>query len=380
MSDLLKKQIQAEIEMQAKVEELNKKSKARQAYINDKRTTYELAQLTKNEKELVIARQTNFGMMTDEAIAQIQQSNMDYIEAAKEKLIFINEAFNGKVPFFRKNLILIGAKTGDGKSTTVANIVFSTLRQKNKVTGKKCRCLVITNEEAPSDVYNRITCHLKGWKYTGHDKFTKEMSDEFTRMIKVWADEGLSVIDNNYMGATGSTTSIEGIRQIFDNLIKTENFFDVVLIDYYQNVKYSKEQPKLNEYEVQSQLSAALDGYKNTYPAPIVLLAQVNPNKADEEVPFEYRIKGRKVITDPSTFIMEMVANRETLETNWTIHKSRFDDGPGTVITTGFDRGRYVEQTPEYKAARAEQQARRDAIELENAIDVSPKELEGKES
>jgi hypothetical protein len=377
MSDL-KEKLQAEIEMQAKVEALTKENRARQAYITKKKTTIELATIVQNEKELAIAKKTNFGEMSDEAISAIVQDNDEYLEAAKQKVRFINKAFDGFVPFFRKNLILIGGKTGEGKSTTVANIVYSTLKQINPRTGQNCRALVITNEEKPADVYNRITCHHRGWQYVGHDKFTVEQTQEFRRMIPILAKTGLTVIDNGHEGAVGSTTTIEGIRNIFDNLIRDEQWFDVVLIDYYQNVRYSKENPSLDEYRVQDQLAAALDHYKNVYPGAIVVLAQVNPDVNDEKKPFEHRIKGRKIICDKSTFIMEMVANRQDLTTNWVIHKSRFDGGVGQVLETGFDRGRFVEMTKEFIQARTELQSRRENAKLEKAIGPDVKQLEGK--
>ena len=378
MSDL-KDQVQQEIAKQAKIAELQANTKARQAVIQDRKSSFELEQVLRNERELKKAQATNFGIMSEEEIANIQKNNKDYIEAAKERLLFINKSFNGIVPFFRKNLILIGGKTGEGKSTTVANIVFSTMSQINPKTGKPCRCLVITNEEKPEDVYNRITCHRKGWQYTGHDKFTPEQVEEFDRSIPHMAKDGwLTVIDNSYNGAIGATTSIEGIQAIFDSLIAAEQWFDVILIDYYQNIKYSKKQPRLNEYEVQGMLAAMLDHYKNVYPAPIVLLAQVNPDRENDPKPFEYRVKGRKVITDPSTFIMEMVANRAELKTDWIIHKSRFDGGVGASVETGFERGRYVEVTEEFKAARAELAAAREAKHLETALAKEPKKIEGK--
>lgn len=337
--------------------------RAKKLELDTRRVTFDLNKVHQDEKDLEIARAANFGQMTDQQLDELIKVNDEYIEAAKNKMRFIDAVFDSVVPFFKKNIILVGAKTGDGKSTTVANIVRSTIIQKNDKTGHYKKVLVITNEERAEDFYNRITCLIKGWHYTNHDRFSDEQRKVFSEYIKFLGGSGLvTVVDNSFGGSAGVTTSMEGLKAIFDNLIEKQQYYDVVLIDYYQNFKYSKENSQLNEWEVQQRVAALLDDYKNRYPAPIVLMAQVDPNREDEEVPFQYRIKGRKVIVDVSTLIVELIADRENLRTEWVVHKSRFTEGViGKSFYTGYEKGQYVPYDDEFKAKVAAIQQKRQA-------------------
>ena len=350
MDEESKKKFQEEMAKRASLEELKRDTQAKRTVLDAKRVDLEMAKVQKAEKELARIQGTNFGEISEQIVDEIRRDNADYISAAKKAMVFINDSFLDVVPYFRKNLILIGGKTGEGKSTTVANIAWSTIQQRNPATGEWCRALIISNEEVAGDVYNRITCQAHGWHYTNHDKFTDEQVKTFDEYIPKWAKNGrLTVIDNNYNGGNGETTSVEGIQTIFENLIKNKDFYDVVIIDYYQNVKFSKKDPSLDEYKVQAQLAAMLDQYKNEYPAPIVVMAQVNPPDVEGKTPFEYRIKGRKIITDPATLIMEMVAERDRHRTKWIVHKSRFTESVGRCFFTGYEKGRFVEYTPEFQ-------------------------------
>lgn len=373
MSDIKEDTIKKLEEMAAQ-EKKKKEVASKKLVIEERKVDNEIEKLAKNDKELAIARSTNFGAMTKEQIEKTQQDSREYIHAAKNCMKFVNSAFDGIIPFFRKNLILMGGKTGEGKSTAVANIVATTLRQTDPVTKKRCRVLVISNEEKTEDVYNRITCFAKGWHYVNHSKFTEEQSQTFENYIPVLAKDGwLTVVDDNF-GSTptapvsGITTSLEGIQAIFDNLIANGEYYSVVIIDYYQNIKFSKRNPHMNEWEVQAQLAAVLDQYKNIYPAPIVLMAQVSPPNEENTIPFKVRIEGRKVILNVCTACVEMVADKQNLRTEWFIHKSRFNESIGTSFHTGYDKGRFVPYTEEFRANVTKIQELRAAREHDRAI------------
>lgn len=349
MSDVVdqtKKQLEEFATLEAKKQELQVKEFA----IKERRVNNDFDNLSEHERELQLIKQANFGVMTQEQIDAVRRENVEYILAAREKITFIDKIFDKVVPFFRKNIILIGAKTGEGKSTAVANIAASVMSQIDPKTKKRKRVLVITNEERTSDVYNRVTCLSQGWHYVNHDKFTDVQLKTFDRYINeiLTKDGWLNVIDNFYGGTKGTTTTIEGIESIFENLIREKIYYDAVIIDYYQNVKASKKNPHLNEWQVQEKLAAMLDSYKNVYPAPIVLLAQVSPADKENKTPFKQRIEGRKVILNVVTCALEMIANKAELTTEWIVHKSRFNEYVGGSVVTGYENGRFVDKDDKF--------------------------------
>jgi len=311
-------------------------------YIVEKhRLESKIAQINASDQFLDIAKNTDFSRMHPDQIAKIREENLDYIRAAQYRSPFINSVFDNIVPFFRKNLILIGAPTGQGKSTAVANIIYRSLNVKSHITGQLNKILVITNEEKSEDIYNRITAMIKGYHYINHSSITPEQAEVYDQYIGILSQR-ITVIDNTFGGGLGMTTTIEGIQAIFDNLITNKTHYDVIIIDYYQKINKSSKNPYLRDFDVQHQLGLMLDNYKNIYPAPIVLLAQVQkPNDGNRE-DFQSRIKGRKSLMDSATLAMEMAIDRKNYRTEWIVWKSRFNQGVGESVFTGYDAGRFV--------------------------------------
>lgn len=338
----------AHVEKAAAEETFKKEVQLKELLVKDRRLSNELERNAETDKDRDIAKNANYGMLSPEKIIALQKENVDYMNAAKKKMRFMNKEFDKAIPFYRKNLILIGAATGDGKSTTVANIISESISQINPETGQKRKILVITNEEKAEDVYNRVTCLSKGWHYTNHDKFDDETVKYLTQAIGPLSTR-LTVIDDTHEGASGVTTTLEGICDIFENLIANKINYDAVLIDYFQNIDFSRMNPELNQYQVQAALAKKLDKYKNRYPAPIVILAQVRPAD-DSNTPFKIRVEGSKSITNVSTCAIELVANKKELKSDWIIHKSRFNESVGAGIETGYEMGRHVEYNDEFRA------------------------------
>ena len=359
--------IHEQVKKQAEVETLKQKVQEEELIIRARVADSKLRIIKENDKNTEIAKSINYGQMSTEEIEKVRRENIEYMESARNKMRFMNKDFDDIVPFFRKNLILVAGRTGDGKSTTVANIIRETIHNINPKTKKLRRVLVITNEERVEDVFNRVTCLIKGWDYKNHDKFTEEQIGEFDRYI-VALSKMITVIDNNHGGAIGSTATIEGICLIFDNLIANKEYYDAVIIDYYQNIMQSRDNPGHAPWQVQEALANKLDGYKNVYPSPIVLLAQVNPPDGENKTPFKVRIEGRKSILNVATCCMELIANKEDLVTEWVVHKSRFNGAVGQTIRTGYDRGQYVEWNDEFRAKVAQWKAKAETDALNKQV------------
>jgi hypothetical protein len=342
----------AKIHKTAEIEKLKAETAEKRVLLDSKTVDARLKSAIQNEKEIELAKKASYGALSKEEVKEIVRDNDDYMESAQKPMMFICSSFNEIVPFFRKNMILVAAKTGEGKSTAVANIAYSCLIGKDPTTGKTLRTLVITNEEKREDFYNRITSLIKGWHYTNHSKFTKEQRAEFSRMIPILASSGrLTVIDNNHGGSHGVTTSIDGIEALFNSLLENKEYYNVVLIDYYQNIISSKLNPTIDQYKIQERFARLVDNFKNNYPAPIVVMSQLrSQSEKDKDTPFQIRIMGSKSILVPCTFAVEMVVDRKNLRTQWIVHKSRYTEGMGKKFWTGYEKGKFIE----YNTAFAE--------------------------
>jgi archaellum biogenesis ATPase FlaH len=305
----------------------------KQQFLVKHRINTQFNEVIKNQAEANKFKEIDLSKMDESTVQTLQVQADEYILAARKSMLFVNDQFNGIVPFFAKNLLLIGAATGSGKSTLCANIVYSCLLQGKKV-------LVLTNEQWEADIFNAVTALIKGWTYQDHDKITDEQRAVYREYIGKLSKR-MTVVGDNYAGATGCTTSIEGIQTLLDSLIEKNIQYDVIIIDYYQNVATSKNNPRLEKWQVQERLAIYLDGFKNRYDAPIVVLSQLKPSPKDAEIDFKDRIEGRKSILNSATFAMEARADKEKKLTVWKIHKSRFKS-IGKEILTGWEKGKYV--------------------------------------
>ncbi len=334
--------------------------------------TFILTKKVNNEYDRIRKQEDNlakFGELTlkpnAEAVQEIVDKQKEYFEFARQSKVFLHEGFNKKVPFFPRNLIMMGAKTGSGKTTIVSNICYHTVLQGGRV-------LVITNEEVPGDFYSRIACLFKGWAYRNHDDMTPEQADTITDMITVLSQR-ISVVDDNYGGLDGVTTSPEGLRTLLDRVIsKADGEFDCVLIDYYQGFFRSLQDKSMNRYDVQENVSELLYNYKDRIPCPLVILSQLK-ELTDEKTPFKERIEGRKVILNKATCAIEVIAEPENMRTSFSIKKARYAGTLGETVYSGFDKGKYIPYTKEFAMKQLMKQEQKDRAK------VMGKVFEGKE-
>src|SRR5690606_39649450 len=101
----------------------------------------------------------------------------------KNRLPFVNEELTELVPFSYPNLLLIGAKTGHGKATSLANIAYTLI-----MIGK--RVLVISNEQLGVNVFNRVACLHRNYNINSFQSFSDKMYNDIKDiLVKIYRDK-----------------------------------------------------------------------------------------------------------------------------------------------------------------------------------------------
>jgi len=265
----------------------------------------------------------------------LNQINIDKRVVAK-RLTFINETLSRYVPLLGGSLYLIGAVSGSGKSTCVANIVHPLWKAKKKI-------LVLSNEETQKDVYARIACldllngDFNAWRKGLVD--SKTHLDITAKILDIIPY--VTVVDNS-AGAPPST--IEGIQKTLEEA-KKKNSYDCILIDYAQNCKTSIFNPHLDNTTVMYQLRDYLNSYISTSSIPLVLFTQLKPFVSDKDQrdrKIESRIKWCTGLFEIATCVIEIIRDRENRMSIFHVEKDRFGD-IGPDVPCRFERGKYVE-------------------------------------
>lgn len=325
-----------EREKKAIVEEINDKSlEIRKFEVENK---YKKVSQAKNVRERF--EKLNFNFQDKDRLANIIKSNTRYLEnARKRSMQFLTADFKEVVPYQPGQLILVGARTGKGKSTTSANLAYRALNQGKKV-------LVLSNEEKAGDVYNRVTSLIKNKPYTLHSDMTEEDIKMYNEYIGILGQR-MSVVDDDAVGDVGGMSIFEVVRNILVDAVSKKKC-DVIIIDYYQKIDQSVDQPDLDVYKVQHKFASFIgDLIKDPDCPPIVLMCQLKPDDKDGK-PFEERIEGRKIIVKPVTCMLEARPVYDAWKTEFLVHKTRFSEHNGKVISVGFLKGKYVPYTPEF--------------------------------
>ena len=341
--------------------------KAKEFEIRKKRVEIQHRELQIRQLQQKAFDKLPIGQNIVERAKKLAAENEEYIKLARKSAVFLSmDIFKDKVALFPRNILLFGAETGTGKSTTVANFTESYLLQ-----GK--RVLIITNEEYPTDILNRIVFLMNNWAYTNHDEVTNEQLAECDRMYPILMKR-IEIIDDKFNGIGGTSTTLEGIQGICNNLerkLKNDGIsYDAILIDYIQNIKYSTENPGLAQWQVLDRLGSFLDNWKAHYPAPILLFSQLKSTNADN-TDFKDRIEKFKAVMNHATTAIEVKADRDNLRTEWTFRKNRFKGAVGISVFTGYDKGRYVEYSKEFmNKVRLKNEKKQHAKLMGNAFSI----------
>lgn len=268
----------------------------------------------------------------EETVREIYSSMAAYNKMLKERITFITPKLTHVIPFTRENLYLICAYSGSGKSTIAANVSYSLWKE-----GKKT--LVISNEESSHDIIMRIACIDQGVNFNDYKKgnmpilVQKQCTALFPDIMNY-----VKVMDVNFQ--SGATTSVEGVKKMLETVKSAD--FSCVMIDYWQLIKRSDNNPGAKTYDVLNDLRIWLGQYIKRSNIPIVMFAQLHSMAKRQNKDLDSRIKHCPDIYEPSTVVIEAVPNWENKTTDIIIHKDRFGFS-GQQLTIAFDKGRFVD-------------------------------------
>jgi len=277
----------------------------------------------------------------------IAAENQQFQDSVAKKLPFINKWLSEAVCVAANTIYLIGAVTGGGKSTTVANIIIPILEEKKRI-------LVISNEEKRNHVYARVACRNLGlsffkWTKNQLTKSQCEMINEECERL----EEFMSVIGTDYQENPSFVCTPEGLELIFNTFSVNH---DVILFDYYQNISRSINNPDPSVWMHQEKFCYFINEFKNRFPGPVFVMSQLWPTNKKNTMDFLERIKGRKMIGDVSPVHIEIRTNKDDYTSIFHIHKDRLWNCDGFQVLLGFDRehGRFVIPDEEFKRKSAE--------------------------
>jgi len=291
-------------------------------------------EMERNEKTIRTYKAPDFLSDTENEMEDIEAEHRDFLMGLQKRMVFIDDRipeFNEVIPFCAKQLILMGAVSGQGKSTALANIVYGMI-------SRRLKPLIISNEESAQDIFPKVYGLFKGMHYRP-DKLSLSETEEFLKATRSMYPL-FKVIDNNYKGLDDPASSLEGLISVLEGFYNSQYKADAILIDYYQCFHKSLRAPQKNMYQVLPEITEVLEKYRKKLDVPIVVFAQI---KADSEALFKERIEGSKSIFNRATCAIEIISHNSELKTEWVVQKNRFNgESVNKKFFTGWWKGRYI--------------------------------------
>jgi len=315
-----------------------------------------------NKKDQSRLEKVDITSVNEDFVAKMDREHELMRQSLKNRLPFVNKELTELVPFSYPNLLLIGAKTGHGKSTFLANAAYTLVSNGKKV-------LVISNEEMGVNVYNRIACLHRGYNINKFQSFTDEMHQDIKDLrAKFYRSNRLKVIDADYPDMKDATITLEGLKFILDKLLEEQErngvpTYDAIMIDYLQKIDTSRDNTKIQGWEVMKRVADMLDVFYKKYHAPVVAFSQLKPEETEGQ-DIEYRVKGGKSIYVSCTYCLELKPIKEMRKTDFIVHKHRFNDRVNSVLEQGLENGKYITYTTEFKVKVATESTMRQEKEM----------------
>ncbi len=275
---------------------------------------------------------TDFDMLSD--AAKVDAFDRDH------SVEFLYPDMDDFVQLAPGSLALICAATGTGKSTLTANIAYSLLRQ-----GK--RVLIIANEEKRTDVAARISClqlDVNIHKYKAKNGLPDTIKENVLDNIKNFDNKFLAIVALDFKNDSRIVTSPEGMLALLKG---AKDKYDAVIIDYYQNINQSINNPGLQPHEANEIFAREVDHIKNEIGCPIIMMAQIR--RGDDD--YKTRLEGRRLILNKCTDVFEVKIDKAYNRSVMICHKDRWLGNQGEEKFIGYQAGKYVQYTKDFEEA-----------------------------
>jgi replicative DNA helicase len=248
----------------------------------------------------------------------------------RNRVPFISEDF---CPGFwlSQGLTLVGALSGQSKSTTAANIIAGFL---DSIDGKQI--VVISNEEATDAILERVACIHLGLSYLA--RYNGELNHMDNEAIEDHARELTKRVEIVPM-ADWDMSCLEDVKAVL-NYVPKMGDIGLVVVDYLQTITHSRDEPSLETFQVSKKFGLFLKDFGRRVRVPIVVFAQLKPKSDTSQI--QDRFQNDRTIYNHAFNVIEIIPDFDTLMTTFTIHKGRFFNKQGHEVVMKFNKGKYT--------------------------------------
>lgn len=280
---------------------------------------------------------------TTEFRKQKYEQDIQILEnAIQNRLFCVTPKLTDLVPLLGVELILIGAKSGAGKSSTVTALTVPLIEQ-----GK--RVLILSNEERGSDFLMRIASIRKGINVNDRNIWTTDTFKEIRTEVNTLTEmENLMIVDNYVPGADLSSgreiepldlTNLDQLKTILESVERDGMKFDLMILDYISKVGTSDE--KENEWQVLYKAIKFIEEWGKRNATPSVVFTQLKEVEQGTDQSFKARLPGSKRMYDAVTNAIEIQTDYDTSESIWVCHKLRYGLKFRHILK--FHKGKYFD-------------------------------------
>jgi replicative DNA helicase len=253
------------------------------------------------------------------------------LRAIQRSVPFIEPGFSHKFRLVQ-GLYLVGAVSGQGKSTALRNLLAGYVQNDHR---QKAR--VLTNEESSMTVYDGVACVILEKDFSAHQNMRNSQRDR--DQIEAKSLELMEVIDIEAGNSNFDMGCMEDVRRVLE-FTEQQNDAGLICLDYWQTVTYSRDNEEWESFRVLKELGYFLKGYGQRASCPVVNFVQLAGKHDSKD--FKSRIENDKTIYNHAFGAIEIVPDFENCTSKFVVVKDRHGGATGEVIEMRFELGRYV--------------------------------------